>query len=82
MISNIPAYRFGWIKAMKDIQNHTEIANLQFVIDNHTEDYSAGYQDALTHFEGKPVREEAYSEGLVEAYRGFWGQSDFANLDH
>jgi hypothetical protein len=81
MISNVPAYRFGWIKAMMDIQNHSEIANLQDVIKYHTEDYSNGYRDALTYFAGRPVREEAYAEGLVEAYRGFCGQSDFTHLE-
>jgi hypothetical protein len=80
-ISNISEYRLGWIMAMKDIHSHSEIENLHYVINYHTADYSAGYRDALMHFAGKSVREEAYTEGLVEAYRGFWGQRNFSHLE-
>ena len=45
----------------------------------HTSEYYAGFSSALDHFAGFCTHgtELAAAMGLVAAYAGFWGQSDF-----
>lgn len=79
-VEDVNAYRFGWIKAMKNIQNNKKHDH-EGSYNMHMGSYISGYNDATRHFNGLPVRELAYAEGLVAAYDGFYGQSVFDHLE-
>ena len=65
----------GWIQAMKDLQN--DCLSVSKMEKEKTLDFVAGYKSAIKHYFGYQTDKVFFDLGLVKAYRGFYGQSNW-----
>jgi len=85
---SIDRRKYGWIEAMKDIQNDAVkvtrvkylfgLENPEWVDEGLNPDWVEGYSAAVSHFCGDDgIADWYYEAGLVGSYFEFWGQEKF-----